>query len=175
VVGKRANATASKADFKWYKSKLNTVAANILTAVSPEEAFIVADQMLGHRLTTKQTFSTGFLVEKLYVTRIAKYKDEMYLAMTIDRAKYRLAIIISKEGGVNIETLAKEQPEKLHNFWFNVSTGITSELVQEIHDTLKLPSSCLLNEPGQKSRQMSWRLRSMVWLKSISTATSGML
>src|SRR6266498_2905277 len=101
--------------------------------------------MLGHRLITKQTPSSGLLVDKLYVTEKLKYKEEMYLAITIDRAKYRPAIIISKEGGVDIETLAKEQPEKLHKFWFNASTGVTPELAKEINVKLKLPPGEMKN------------------------------
>jgi succinyl-CoA synthetase beta subunit len=118
----------------------------ILTmASSPDEAFNAADKMLGHRLKTKQTSASGLLVDKLYVTEKMKYKDEMYLAMTIDRAKYRPAIIISKEGGVDIETLAKEQPEKLHKFWFNASTGVTPELTEEISKRLELPKGEMNN------------------------------
>jgi succinyl-CoA synthetase beta subunit len=118
----------------------------ILTATSsPEEAFGAASNMLGHRLVTKQTSSSGLLVDKLYVAETMKYKDEMYLAMTLDRAKYCPAIIISKEGGVDIETLAKEHPEKLHKFWFNASTGVTPELIEAIQAKLELPQREMKN------------------------------
>jgi succinyl-CoA synthetase beta subunit len=110
-----------------------------MTPSSAGEAFSAASNMLGHRLITKQTSSSGLLVDKLYIVEKLKYRDEMYLAITIDRAKYRPAIIISKEGGVDIEKLAKEHPEKLHKFWFNASTGVTPELVEEIHTKLELP------------------------------------
>ncbi|KAF2093356.1 succinate-CoA ligase [Rhizodiscina lignyota] len=104
---------------------------------SPEAGKEIASKMLGHRLKTKQTPSKGLKVDKLYVVETIKYHDEWYLAMTIDREQYKPAIIISKSGGVDIETMAKESPEKLLTFHFNLTQGITAELISEISRALR--------------------------------------
>lgn len=103
----------------------------------PAAAESVASQMLGHRLKTKQTGEPGLRVNKVYVAETIKYDDEWYLAMTIDREKYSPAIIVSKSGGVDIETMAKENPEKLLTFHYSISKGITPELVQRISAALE--------------------------------------
>jgi succinyl-CoA synthetase beta subunit len=96
--------------------------------------------MLGHHLMTQQTISEGLLVDKLYVTESVEHTDELYLAMTIDRARYCPAIILSKSGGVDIENIAKENPDLLHKYWFQLSSGITPELVSEISRDLGFTS-----------------------------------
>lgn len=88
--------------------------------------------MLGHRLVTKQTSGQGLKVEKLYVAETIKYDEEWYLAITIDREQYSPAVILSKSGGVDIETTAKEHPERLQVFNFSLTKGITAELVSQI-------------------------------------------
>ena len=102
----------------------------------PSAAESIASKMLGHRLKTKQTGEPGLKVNKVYVAETIKYDDEWYLAMTIDREKYAPAIIISKEGGVDIETMAKENPEKLLTFHYSISEGITPSLIKEISSSL---------------------------------------
>jgi succinyl-CoA synthetase beta subunit len=102
----------------------------------PDEAEKTAAQMLGQRLQTKQTEGTGLLVDKVYVAETVKYQDEWYLAMTIDRENYSPAIILSKSGGVDIEMLAKENPDALHTFHFSHSKGITPALLSHIADCI---------------------------------------
>lgn len=97
----------------------------------------LAAQMLGHRLITKQTDEKGLSVNKLYVAETIKYDDEWYLAMTIDRENYSPAIIVSKAGGMDIETVAKEHPDQLLTFHFSISQGITPDLVKRLSSALK--------------------------------------
>jgi succinyl-CoA synthetase beta subunit len=92
--------------------------------------------MLGQSLITKQTPPKGLLVNKVYVTEALEYVDEFYLAMTIDRSNYCPAIIISRAGGVDVETTAKRQSEEIHKFRFTLSEGITSDLVSLVKDEL---------------------------------------
>jgi succinyl-CoA synthetase beta subunit len=63
------------------------------------------------------------------------YENEFYLALTIDRTKYSPVIVISKQGGVDVEDAAEGQ---MHKFHFNVSTGITSDIEVDIRKTLQL-------------------------------------
>lgn len=103
---------------------------------SPDAGKEIASKMLGHKLITKQTGEAGLTVNRLYVVEPIKYDDEWYLAMTIDREKYAPALIVSKSGGVDIEQVAKQSPEKLLNFNFSLSKGITPELVAEVANAL---------------------------------------
>ncbi|PKS12591.1 hypothetical protein jhhlp_000799 [Lomentospora prolificans] len=103
---------------------------------TPEEGEIIADQMLGHKLKTKETPGDGLMVNKLLVAEAIKYDDEWYLAMTIDRENYAPVIILSKNGGVDVETTAKETPGNLHSFHFKLSEGIAPELMKNIAASL---------------------------------------
>jgi succinyl-CoA synthetase beta subunit len=92
--------------------------------------------MLDQLLVTKQTSSKGLLVNKLYVMEGLDYVDEFYLAMTIDRSNYCPAIVISRAGGVDIETTAREQPKEIHKFGFTLSGGITRDLISRVTEEL---------------------------------------
>lgn len=92
----------------------------------------VAEQMLGHRLRTKQTTTDGLFVEKVYVAEVLQYDSEWYLAIAIDRENYSPAIIISKSGGMDIESVAKETPDQVLKYHFDISKGISSELLANI-------------------------------------------
>ena len=69
--------------------------------------------MLGRELVTKQTGPAGKTVRRLYVEEGCDIKRELYLSMLVDRAIGRVAVIASTEGGMDIETVAKEHPEKI--------------------------------------------------------------
>ena len=86
---------------------------------------------------TNQTGDAGLQVNKVYVAETVKYDEEWYLSMTIDRESYQPAIIISKSGGVDIETMAKEHPEQFHTFHFSITQGVTTDLVKRISDALE--------------------------------------
>ncbi|KAG8412257.1 hypothetical protein J3458_014443 [Metarhizium acridum] len=92
--------------------------------------------MLNQRLLTKDNGTDGHLVEKLYVAEAATCDSHWYLAMTIDRENYQPAIIVSKEGGVELDVLISEQPDSLFTFGFGMSEGINNALVQDIQQRL---------------------------------------
>ncbi|KAA8643961.1 hypothetical protein EYZ11_006366 [Aspergillus tanneri] len=97
-----------------------------------EEAFENSSQMLGHYLTTKQTPPKGLLVKKLYIYKAVDIAQEFYLCLTFDRQRYCPVILISNEGGVNIES----NIDKLHKFWFSLSTGISAGVIADIKEQL---------------------------------------
>lgn len=80
--------------------------------------------MLGHKLTTQQTPPEGLLVNKLYIYQAVTITQEYYFAMTFDRQKGSPVLLISADGGINIES----NVDKLHKLWFGLSTGITPEI-----------------------------------------------
>ncbi|MFP8873184.1 MAG: ADP-forming succinate--CoA ligase subunit beta [Myxococcota bacterium] len=88
-------------------------AGGIKLASSPEEAARVADQILGMTLVTHQTGPGGKLVRKVYVEEASEIERELYLAILLDRAEEKIALIASTEGGMEIEEVAARTPEKI--------------------------------------------------------------
>jgi succinyl-CoA synthetase beta subunit len=82
-------------------------------AKSLDEVKKLADEILGMTLVTHQTGPEGKLVQKVYIEEGADIKDELYLGITLDRAKEMPVIMASTEGGMEIEKVAEESPEKI--------------------------------------------------------------
>ena len=82
-------------------------------AANKQEAKELAEKMLGNTLVTKQTGSEGKQVNTVYFTEASSITKEYYLAILMDRATSQPVIIASTEGGVDIETVAEETPEKI--------------------------------------------------------------
>src|ERR1700721_2493917 len=78
-----------------------------------EDVFDKAKAMLGQVLVTKQTGPDGRLVSKLLIAGAPAIKKELYLAVLLDRATSRPVIMVSTEGGVDIEEVAEKTPEKI--------------------------------------------------------------
>src|SRR3954469_9697565 len=72
-----------------------------------------ATDMLGNTLVTIQTGDQGKQVNRLYITDGADIAKEFYLSMVVDRATGRIALIVSTEGGMDIEEVAHSTPEKI--------------------------------------------------------------
>jgi succinyl-CoA synthetase beta subunit len=85
----------------------------IKLAKSPAEAKQLASEILGMTLVTHQTGAEGKLVRKVYVESGSAIAHEYYLAVLLDRAEEKLAIIASTEGGMDIEEVADKTPEKI--------------------------------------------------------------
>jgi succinyl-CoA synthetase beta subunit len=88
-------------------------AGGIKLAKSPAEAKRVASEILGMTLRSHQTGPEGRLVRKVYVEAGSEIARELYLAIVVDRASEKLAVIASTEGGVEIEEVAARSPEKI--------------------------------------------------------------
>ncbi len=83
-----------------------------------------AGDILGMNLVTHQTGADGQKVRKLLVTKGVDIDREFYLGVTLDREKSMNAIMVSTEGGVDIETVAEESPEKIKKVWVDPSIGL---------------------------------------------------
>ena len=81
---------------------------------SPEEALEAAQKMLGTNLVTPQTGPEGAPVEKLLIEELADIKQELYVALTIDRGHRGPALLVSTQGGMDIEEVAANNPEDIH-------------------------------------------------------------
>src|SRR3954447_19608800 len=94
-------------------------------AKSVEEVGAEAKRMLGHVLVTKQTGPAGKEVKRLYVEEGCDIKRELYLGLLIDRATSRVTIMASTEGGMEIEEVAHNTPEKILKVAIDPATGIS--------------------------------------------------
>jgi succinyl-CoA synthetase beta subunit len=82
-------------------------------AKSIDEVKTLADEIIGMTLITHQTGPEGKLVQKVYIEEGADIQDELYLGVVLDRAKEMPVIMASTEGGMEIEKVAEETPEKI--------------------------------------------------------------
>ena len=91
-----------------------------------DKALHNANNILGMNLVTHQTGEKGQLVRKVYVTEAFDIAEEYYAAITLDRGKGMDVFMISSEGGVEIEKVARETPEKIVKVWIDPLLGMKS-------------------------------------------------
>jgi len=91
---------------------------------SSQEAEKAAKEILGMKLITPQTGPAGRIVRKVLIEEGVDIKGELYLGVVIDRSKASPVIMASREGGVEIEKVAAEAPEKIIKEWVDPSAGL---------------------------------------------------
>ncbi len=99
---------------------------------NPKEAESAAKQILGMTLVTHQTGPAGRLVRKVLVEEGADIQQELYLGVVIDRSRACPVIMASREGGVEIEKVAAESPEKIVKEWIDPVAGLRPFEVNKI-------------------------------------------
>jgi succinyl-CoA synthetase beta subunit len=97
-----------------------------------------ADRMLGMTLVTHQTGPAGKVVNRVYIEEGAAIDREFYLSLLVDRATSRVAFVVSTEGGMDIEKVAHETPEKITTLSIDPATGIMPHNVRRIAKVLGL-------------------------------------
>jgi succinyl-CoA synthetase beta subunit len=93
-------------------------------AKSIDEVRAFADEILGMTLVTHQTGPAGKVVHRLYIEDGANIDKEFYLSMLVDREKSQVAFVVSTEGGMDIEQVAADTPEKIITFSVDPATGL---------------------------------------------------
>jgi succinyl-CoA synthetase beta subunit len=122
-------------------------------ARSIEEVGVNAGEMLGRTLVTVQTGAEGKQVNRLYVTDGVDIAREYYLALLVDRGSGRIAMVASTEGGVDIETVAHDTPEKITTITVDPAQGFQPHHGRALAYALELEGE--LNKQGQKlARQL---------------------
>ena len=97
-----------------------------------------AQRMLGMTLITHQTGPAGRLVKRLYIEDGSAIARELYLSALVDRETSHVAFIASTEGGMNIEEVAHNTPEKIHTFQIEPAAGYSPYVGNNIAAALKL-------------------------------------
>ncbi|MDQ2892987.1 MAG: ADP-forming succinate--CoA ligase subunit beta [Pseudomonadota bacterium] len=92
-------------------------------AKTADEVRAAATDMLGNTLVTIQTGDAGKQVNRLYVTDGVDIAKEFYLALLVNRATGRISMVASTEGGMDIETVAHDTPDKIHSIDIDPATG----------------------------------------------------
>ena len=117
-------------------------------AKSIEDVRTDAEDMLGNTLVTVQTGDAGKQVNRLYVTDGVDIAEEYYLSMLVDRASGRIALIVSTEGGMDIEEVAHSTPEKITTITIDPASGFQPHHGRAVAFALKLKGD--LNKQAQK-------------------------
>ena len=107
---------------------------------SPDEASQFAKKWLGKKLVTYQTDSNGQLVSSILIEECTDIANELYLSAVVDRSSQRVVFIASSEGGVNIEEVAKNSPEKVIYESIDPLTGALPFQARKISKVLNLNS-----------------------------------
>ncbi|TFF17832.1 succinate--CoA ligase subunit beta, partial [Jiella endophytica] len=107
-------------------------------AKTVEEVVANAREMLGNTLVTKQTGDAGRQVNRLYIEDGADIERELYLSILVDRSVGRVAFVASTEGGMDIETVAEETPEKIVTVAIDPVAGVTATDAEKLCAALNL-------------------------------------
>ena len=107
-------------------------------AKSVEEVVANVREMLGNTLVTKQTGPEGKQVNRLYIEDGADIDRELYLSILVDRTVGRPAFVVSTEGGMDIEAVAHDTPEKIVTLPIDPEIGVTEANVDKLADALRL-------------------------------------
>ena len=112
-------------------------AGGVKIAKSIDEVQERAAEMLGSNLITKQTDDLGLPVSQVYIESGTSIQSEYYLSLLVDRTKESWTFIASKEGGVDIEAVAEESPDKIINYTIDPLKGLEIGSLKEMADRME--------------------------------------
>jgi succinyl-CoA synthetase beta subunit len=107
-------------------------------AFNKEDARKHAEAMLGKHLVTAQTSAAGKQVNRLYIEDGADIEKELYLSILVDRATSNVAFVVSTEGGMDIEAVAHDTPEKIQTVQIDPLKGVTAADSAALNKALNL-------------------------------------
>ena len=113
-------------------------AGGVKVVKSVEDVRGEAERLLGATLVTHQTGPRGKEVNRIYIEEGSSIARELYLSLLVDRESARVALVASQEGGVNIEDVARETPEKIATVTIDPVTGICPFHIRLISQVLGL-------------------------------------
>tara|TARA_B100001245_G_scaffold171133_1_gene129845 strand:- start:886 stop:2049 length:1164 start_codon:yes stop_codon:yes gene_type:complete len=120
-------------------------AGGVKIAHSIGEVKDIAENMIGMNLITPQTGTEGQRVNKVYIEEGIDIVLELYLGMTLDRSKGQFTMMVSTEGGTEIEEVARISPEKIYRIYIDPLQGIQENQAGYLADKLSLKGSIYKN------------------------------
>jgi len=121
----------------------NGLKGGVRVIYSPYEAKMFAGQMIGHKLITKQTGAAGKLCTSVYICERKFARREFYLAILMDRATQGPVIVSSSQGGMDIEGVAKENPNAIITTPIDIHVGVTDEIATKVATDLGFSEQCI--------------------------------
>ena len=116
-------------------------AGGVQLARDPDAVGVAAAHMLGRALVTQQTGREGLPVERVYIESGSDIAREIYLSLTLNRERGRIALIASASGGMDIEEVAHETPEKILSVTIHPAAGLQAHQARDIAFGLGLSGS----------------------------------
>ena len=110
---------------------------------SANEAISESNKIFGMTLITPQTGPSGKLVQRVYIENGSDIKKELYLSCLIDRATSKVAFIVSKKGGMDIEAVAKETPDEITTVYIEPSIGVSDYNIKIMAKSLELEGAII--------------------------------
>ncbi|KAG0329675.1 Succinate--CoA ligase [ADP-forming] subunit beta, mitochondrial [Dissophora globulifera] len=115
----------------------------VRTIFSPTEAKMFADQMLGHKLVTKQTGAAGKICNAVYICERKYVRREYYFAVLMDRKSQGPVMVASSQGGVDIESVAAENPEAILQLPIDINKGVDRAAVRDLAERMGFTPKCV--------------------------------
>ena len=121
----------------------NGFKGGVRVVYSPREAAVLAEQMIGHKLITKQTGERGRICNSVYIVEREYARREFYLAILMDRASQSPVIVASSQGGMDIEGVAKENPDAIITTKVDINVGVTEEMAKKVATEIGFSEQCI--------------------------------
>lgn len=115
----------------------------VKVAKSIDEVRRRASEILNMRLITHQTGPKGQIVHRLFIEQGIQIEQEFYVGMVVDRSQQRVCLMASSEGGMDIEKVAAETPEKIHKVFIDPITGLSQQQAEEVAQKIGIPKQSL--------------------------------
>ncbi|MDP2224956.1 ADP-forming succinate--CoA ligase subunit beta [Nitrosomonas sp.] len=112
----------------------------VKVARSLDEVRQRAGEILGMRLVTHQTGPEGQVVHRLFIEQGVSIEKEFYVGMVVDRGRQRVCLMASSEGGMEIEKVAAETPEKIHKVFIDPIAGLSQQQAEEVALKIGIPA-----------------------------------
>lgn len=123
-------------------------AGGVKVVNSVAEVKTEAQRILGSTLVTHQTGPAGKAVQRLYIEEGCDIATELYLSMLVDRSSSQITIIASTEGGMDIEAVAAETPERILTISIDPATGLKPHHIRSVVNALKLTGTTAKQASG---------------------------
>ena len=123
-------------------------AGGVKVVNSAAEVKTEAQRILGSTLVTHQTGPAGKAVQRLYIEEGCDIATELYLSMLVDRSSSQITIIASTEGGMDIEAVAAETPERILTISIDPATGLKPHHIRSVANALKLTGTTAKQASG---------------------------
>ncbi|MHB1098664.1 MAG: ADP-forming succinate--CoA ligase subunit beta [Burkholderiales bacterium] len=118
-------------------------AGGVKVARSGGELEKFAGEMLGMHLVTPQTGEEGRIVKRLLIEEGAQIEAEYYAGLVVDRGSQRVVLIASREGGTEIEEVARDTPEKIHKITIDPGKGLLRQDAADVARKIGIPESAV--------------------------------